>query len=83
MEKSVFCTHVPGRRRSCRDWEVLFDIETQARALSHADRLLVRQKQSKPVLDTLHARLLSWQTKLLPKHPVVQAVGYLKRKRTA
>ena len=79
--RSAAPTFQEGWRTVCSDGPVgmgeeLFDIEAQARTLSHTDRLSVRQKQSKPVLDTLHTRLLLWQTKLLPKHPVAQAVGY-------
>jgi len=28
------------------------------------------------VLETLHARLLDWRERLLPKHPMAEAVGY-------
>lgn len=56
----------------------LFAVEEQAkvRALSHADRLTLRRQHSVPVLDALHPTLLSWRDRLLPKHPVAQAVGY-------
>jgi hypothetical protein len=54
----------------------LFEIETRARDLSSADRLALRQCQSRPVLDALHEKLLAWRDRLLPKHPVAQAIGY-------
>lgn len=56
----------------------LFAVEEQAKAkgLSHADRLAMRRQHSVPVLDVLHPRLLSWRDRLLPKHPVAQAIGY-------
>ena len=55
----------------------LFAVEQQAKDLGAAERLALRQTQSVPVLDILHGRLLSWRAKLLPKHPVAQAVGYI------
>lgn len=55
----------------------LFAVEQEAKDLSAADRLALRQSQSRPVLDALHPKLLLWREKLLPKHPVAQAVGYI------
>lgn len=56
----------------------LFAIEEQAKVqgLSHADRLALRRAHSVPVLDVLYDRLLAWRERLLPKHPVAQAIGY-------
>jgi len=45
-------------------------------ALSHADRLALRRAHSVPVLDALHPKFLAWRDRLLPKHPVAQAIGY-------
>ena len=57
----------------------LFGIEERARVhgLSHTDRLALRRRESVQVLDALHQRLLGWKEKLLPKHPVAQAIGYV------
>jgi hypothetical protein len=55
----------------------LFAVEQQARDLTAAERLSRRQSQSVPVLEMLHTRLRSWREKLLPKHPVAQAIGYV------
>jgi transposase len=55
----------------------LFAVEEQARDLSPADRLSRRQQHSLPVLGALHDKLLAWRAKLLPKHPVAQAIGYV------
>ena len=55
----------------------LFTIEQQARDLSPAQRLSLRQAQSLPVLGTLRGRLLTWREQLLPKHPVAQALAYI------
>jgi transposase len=55
----------------------LFAVEEQARDLSPADRLSRRQQHSLPVLGALYDQLLAWRAKLLPKHPVAQAIGYV------
>lgn len=54
----------------------LYAIEDQARSLSGADRLHLRQSQSSPILQQLHQRLLTWKDQLLPKHPMADAVSY-------
>jgi transposase len=54
----------------------LFAIEAQAKDFSCADRLALRQRESRPVLDALHQSFQAWRQKLLPKHPVAQAIGY-------
>ncbi len=54
----------------------LFAVEAQAKDFSCAGRLALRQRESQPVLDTLRQKLLGWRDRLLPKHPVAQAIGY-------
>ena len=54
----------------------LFAVEDQAKAMAAEERLALRQSHSRPVLDTLRDKLLGWRARLLPKHPVAQAVGY-------
>jgi transposase len=54
----------------------LYVIEGQARSLSHADRLHLRQAQATAILGQLRDRLRMWKDQLLPKHPMAQAVGY-------
>lgn len=54
----------------------LFAVEAEAKGLSCADRLARRQERSHPVADALHEKFLAWRQKLLPKHPVAQAIGY-------
>jgi len=44
--------------------------------LSAEARLVLRQDQSKPLVDTLLQRLEQWKLELLPKHPMAEAVGY-------
>ena len=55
----------------------LFAIEEPIKGCSPAERLAVRQAKSVPVLEDLHGLLLSRKEKLLPKHPVAQAIGYV------
>ena len=57
----------------------LYDVERRAKALGSADRLALRQAESKPILDTLYERLSRWKLQLLPKHPMSEAVGYALR----
>jgi transposase len=55
----------------------LFAIEEPIKGAAPMERLAVRQEKSVPVLAELHELLLSRKEKLLPKHPVAQAMGYL------
>ncbi len=55
----------------------LFQIEEQAKKLSGAERLALRQRESVPLLDELRQGLVTWQGQLLPKHPVAGAIGYI------
>jgi transposase len=54
----------------------LFAVEKQAKDMSVADRLALRQTQSVPVLAELRQKLLVWKERLLPKHPMAEAVNY-------
>jgi transposase len=54
----------------------LYAIEKQARDLSAANRLEIRQKQSAPVLAQLREKLLVWKAQLLPKHPMAETFNY-------
>jgi len=40
------------------------------------ERLRRRQAESVPLLDALHALLVEQKAKLLPKHPLAEAIGY-------
>jgi transposase len=55
----------------------LFAIEEPIKGCAPAERLAVRQDKSVPVLAELHELLLSAKQKLLPKHPLAAAVGYI------
>ena len=54
----------------------LFAVEKQAKDMSLAERLALRQTQSVPVLAELRRKLLAWKEQLLPKHPIAEAVNY-------
>lgn len=55
---------------------MLYTVEKQARDLSAAERLRLRQAQSAPVLAQIRRKLLLWKEQLLPKHPMAEAVNY-------
>src|SRR6266436_4917777 len=54
----------------------VFAVEKQAKDMSVAERLALRQTQSVPVLAELRQKLLAWKERLLPKHPMAEAVNY-------
>jgi transposase len=56
----------------------LYEVERQAKEnqLDVSAIKELRQQQSRPVLDTIHARLNDWSIELLPKSPIGQAVSY-------
>jgi transposase len=54
----------------------LFAVEKQAKDVSVAKRLVLRQTQSVPVLAELRHKLLIWKEQLLPKHPMAEAANY-------
>jgi transposase len=54
----------------------LFAVEKQAKDVSVAKRLVLRQTQSVPVLAELRHKLLTWKEQLLPKHPMAEAANY-------
>jgi hypothetical protein len=55
----------------------LFAIESRAATVSHEERLALRQAESQPVVTSLQAMLQEQKDKLLPKHPLAQAIGYV------
>ncbi|MCC7414037.1 MAG: IS66 family transposase [Gammaproteobacteria bacterium] len=55
----------------------LFAIERRAKDLPAAERLRLRQVESQPALDRLRNLLIEQKLKLLPKHPLAAAVGYV------
>jgi len=58
-------------------FNALFAIERRAKDLSLAERLRLRQVESQPVLDRLRGLLVEQKLRLVPKHPLAAAVGYV------
>jgi transposase len=54
----------------------LYDTERRGASLAAAARLDLRRAESAPVLSLLKDRLHAWRDRLLPKHPMAQAVNY-------
>ena len=54
----------------------LYAVEKQAKDGSIAARLELRQQQSAPVLAQLRKKLIEWKERLLPKHPMAEAIHY-------
>lgn len=61
----------------------LYRVEEQAREWSAEQRLALRQRESRPVLDKLHGYLLEIQAEVLPKSPEGRAVRYTLKNWTA
>jgi len=57
----------------------LYAVEKQAKNVTVAQRLELRQAQSTTVLAVLRRKLLLWKEQLLPKHPMAEAVNYRTR----
>ena len=54
----------------------LYAIERQAQNATTEQRLILRQKESAPLLAELRLRLLAWKEQLLPRHPMAEAITY-------
>jgi transposase len=52
------------------------DATAEERAAAAEERLRRRQAEAVPLLDTLHTLLIEQKAKLLPKHPLAEAIGY-------
>jgi len=63
-------------RAILRRINALFALEARLKELAPQERLRRRQAEAVPLLDTLHALLVEQKAKLLPKHPLAEAIGY-------
>ena len=54
----------------------LFALESRLKNVYADERLRARQAEAVPLLDGLHAMMLEQKAKLLPKHPLCEAVQY-------
>ena len=61
----------------------LYRVEARACAWSAEERLVLRQSESRPILEKLHAYLLEIQTEVLPKSPEGRAIRYTLKNWTA
>jgi transposase len=61
----------------------LYQVEDRAAAMTAAERLCLRQIESKPILDQLHDYLQKIQAEVLPKSPEGRAVRYTLKNWTA
>ena len=67
----------PEMAREAVEWiGRLYAVEKQAKDVSVAERLQLRQLQSLPILVQMRSRFLTWKEQLLPKHPMAEAVNY-------
>lgn len=61
----------------------LYRVENQGRALTAGERLELRQRQSRAILEKLHGYLLEIEAEVLPKSPEGRAVRYTLKNWTA
>jgi transposase len=67
----------PERVLAAKAWvRCLYNVEDQAKELSSAERLRLRQEQSVPLLKSFRQWLLAQQSQVLPKSPVAAAINY-------
>ena len=63
-------------RAILRRINALFALEARLKELAPEERLRRRQTAAAPLLESLHALLIEQKAKLLPKHPLAEAIGY-------
>jgi transposase len=66
----------PVARAILRLLNGLFDLEARLKDLDVDERLRRRQAEAVPLLRSLHALLTEQKARLLPKHPLAEAIGY-------
>lgn len=67
----------PEQALAAKAWiRRLYDVEDEAKGLSSAERLRLRQEKSRPLLESFHQWLLAQKARLLPKSPMAAAVRY-------
>jgi transposase len=68
----------PERALAAKAWvRRLYDVEDDAKALSPAERLRLRQEKSVPLLKSFHQWLLAQKPLVLPKSPIATAINYV------
>jgi transposase len=68
----------PERVLAAKAWvRKLYDVEEEAKTLSSAERLKLRQEKSVPLLQSFHKWLLAQKVQVLPKSPTAKAINYV------
>jgi transposase len=68
----------PERVLAAKAWvRRLYDVEDEAKGLSSAERLRLRQEKSVPLLESFRQWLLAQKTQVLPKSPIAAAINYV------
>jgi transposase len=68
----------PERVLAAKAWvRRLYDVEDEAKGLSSAERLRLRQEKSVPLLESFHQWLLAQKAQVLPKSPIAAAINYV------
>jgi transposase len=68
----------PERVLAAKAWvRRLYDVEDEAKGLSSAERLRLRQEKSVPLLESFHQWLLAQKVQVLPKSPIAAAINYV------
>ena len=68
----------PERVLAAKAWiRKLYDVEDEAKDLSSAERLRLRQEKSVPLLESFHKWLLEQKAQVLPKSPIAAAINYV------
>jgi transposase len=55
----------------------LYDVEDEAKKLTSAERLQLRQEKSVPLLESFHQWLVAQKAQVLPKSPIAVAINYV------
>jgi transposase len=68
----------PERVLAAKAWvRRLYDVEDEAKTLSSAERLQLRQEKSVPLLESFRQWLLAQKAEVLPKSPIAAAINYV------
>ena len=68
----------PERTLAAKAWvRKLYDVEDEAKTLSSAERLKLRQEKSVPLLESFRQWLLAQKAMVLPKSPITVAINYI------
>jgi transposase len=68
----------PERALAAKAWvRRLYDVEDEAKTLSSAERLRLRQEKSVPLLASFRQWLLAQKPQVLPKSPIAAAINYV------